>query len=157
PSSARTPGKFFTIPCIRNRDLPVEAGCGVVAGLDMRRTVRGRLEVRQAKRAQQSVRSHDADDESPLCSTVVAVSRRIGRRLRRRVNDLRPAGPAAGTAALLQRLRDGKPRTRAELVAETGLARSTVAERIETLLASGFLRHADKAESTGGRPPTMFA
>ncbi|WP_028850577.1 ROK family protein [Thermocrispum municipale] len=74
-----------------------------------------------------------------------------------RVNDLRPPGPAAGTAALLQRLRDGKPRTRAELVAETGLARSTVAERIETLLASGFLRHADKAESTGGRPPTMFA
>ncbi|MGH3469351.1 MAG: ROK family protein, partial [Thermocrispum sp.] len=73
------------------------------------------------------------------------------------LNDLRPPGPAAGTAALLQRLRDGRPRTRAELAAETGLARSTVAERIETLLSSGFLKPAEKAESTGGRPPTMFA
>ncbi|GAA3748156.1 ROK family protein [Salinactinospora qingdaonensis] len=63
----------------------------------------------------------------------------------------------AGTAMLFQLLRDGRPRTRAELSAETGLARSTVAERIDTLLSSGLLKFSDKANSTGGRPPTMFA
>ncbi|MGH3520512.1 MAG: ROK family protein [Haloechinothrix sp.] len=67
------------------------------------------------------------------------------------------AGSTAGTAALFQLLRDGRPRTRAELVSETGLARSTVAERIDTLLSCGLLRYADRAESTGGRPPTMLA
>ncbi|HET6501725.1 MAG TPA: ROK family transcriptional regulator [Amycolatopsis sp.] len=62
-----------------------------------------------------------------------------------------------GRGALLRLLRDGRPRTRAELSAETGLARSTVADRVESLLAAGLLRHADKAGSTGGRPPGMFA
>lgn len=62
-----------------------------------------------------------------------------------------------GKSALFQLLRDGRPRTRAILSAETGLARSTIAERIDALLAVGLLRYADKAESTGGRPPTMFA
>jgi glucokinase len=62
----------------------------------------------------------------------------------------------AGRGEVFQLLRDGRPRTRAELSAETGLARSTIAERIDTLLASGLLRSADKAGSTGGRPPTMF-
>ncbi|WP_236792726.1 ROK family transcriptional regulator [Amycolatopsis sp. GM8] len=66
-------------------------------------------------------------------------------------------GPPEGRGALFQLLRDGKPRTRAELSAETGLARSTIAERIESLLAIGLLRHAEKAGSTGGRPPSMFA
>ena len=65
--------------------------------------------------------------------------------------------PPAGTATLFQLLRDGRPRTRADLAAETGLSRSTVAERIDTLLGSGLLRFTDKASSTGGRPPTMFA
>ncbi|SFB92143.1 ROK family transcriptional regulator [Streptomyces aidingensis] len=68
-----------------------------------------------------------------------------------------PAGPTAGTAVLLQLVRDGRPRTRAELAAESGLARSTVAERIDTLLTSGLLRHTDKGPSTGGRPPSLFA
>ncbi|WP_130797718.1 ROK family transcriptional regulator [Streptomyces otsuchiensis] len=63
----------------------------------------------------------------------------------------------AGTAALLHLVRDGRPRTRAELSAETGLARSTIAERVELLMNSGLLRHADKGRSTGGRPPSLFA
>ncbi|PXY27729.1 ROK family transcriptional regulator [Prauserella muralis] len=70
------------------------------------------------------------------------------------------AGPAEGVpgrGALFQLLRDGRPRTRAELSAETGLARSTIADRIDRLLAAGLLRYADKAGSTGGRPPSMFA
>ena len=61
-----------------------------------------------------------------------------------------------GAGALLQTLRDGRARTRADLVAETGLARSTVAQRIEVLLASGLLAPAGEANSTGGRPPTQF-
>ncbi|MGW1682160.1 ROK family protein [Saccharopolyspora sp. NPDC002376] len=73
------------------------------------------------------------------------------------MSEVRPEGGALGLSALFQLLRDGKPRTRAELAAETGLARSTIAERIESLLATGLLRHADKAGSTGGRPPSMFA
>ncbi|MFI7276930.1 ROK family protein [Streptomyces sp. NPDC049879] len=68
-----------------------------------------------------------------------------------------PAGPAAGTAAVLRAVRDGRPRTRAELAAETGLARSTVAERVEALLESGLVRRADNGRSTGGRPPSMYA
>src|SRR5690606_41861674 len=100
PSSARTPGKCLTIPCIRNRDRPVVAGCGVVAGLVMRRTVRGLLYVRQAKLAQQSVRSHDADDESPRCSTADAKAQRSVRRLTESVKDLRPNGTESGNAML---------------------------------------------------------
>ncbi|HEY7594094.1 MAG TPA: ROK family transcriptional regulator [Actinophytocola sp.] len=67
-----------------------------------------------------------------------------------------PDGLAAGRGEVFQLLRDGRPRTRAELSAETGLARSTIAERIDTLLAKGLLRSADKAGSTGGRPPATF-
>jgi predicted NBD/HSP70 family sugar kinase len=65
-------------------------------------------------------------------------------------------GTTIGKGALFQLLRDGKPRTRAALSVETGLARSTVTERIDALMAAGLLRFADKAESTGGRPPSMF-
>ncbi|WP_165986728.1 ROK family transcriptional regulator [Streptomyces sp. YIM 98790] len=72
-------------------------------------------------------------------------------------NGMVASGPSAGTAVLLQLVRDGRPRTRAELAAESGLARSTVAERIDTLLSSGLLRHTDKGRSTGGRPPSLFA
>jgi predicted NBD/HSP70 family sugar kinase len=59
--------------------------------------------------------------------------------------------------SLFQLLRDGRPRTRAELAAETGLARSTVTQRVDSLLASNLIGPADKAASTGGRPPTRFA
>ncbi|MBB5791914.1 ROK family transcriptional regulator [Jiangella mangrovi] len=59
--------------------------------------------------------------------------------------------------SLFQLLRDGRPRTRAELATETGLARSTVTQRVDALLASNLIGPADKAASTGGRPPTRFA
>jgi predicted NBD/HSP70 family sugar kinase len=62
-----------------------------------------------------------------------------------------------GPGQLLQliRGRGAVGMTRAELVAETGLGRSTVAQRIETLLAHGLVRAADGA-STGGRPPSTL-
>jgi predicted NBD/HSP70 family sugar kinase len=58
---------------------------------------------------------------------------------------------------LFQLLRDGKARTRAELAETTGLARSTVASRIDALISSGLVGPAGEATSTGGRPPSRFA
>lgn len=68
----------------------------------------------------------------------------------------RDADPrSAGT--LFQLVRDGRPRTRADLAAVTGFARPTVAARIDELLAAGLIVPAGEASSTGGRPPATFA
>ena len=66
-------------------------------------------------------------------------------------------GAVDGAGSLLQHLRDGVPRTRSELAAATGLGRSTVAQRVDALLASALVGTAGEATSTGGRPPTQFA
>jgi len=66
---------------------------------------------------------------------------------------LRPTG----VGDLFQLLRDGRPRTRADLAAVTGQARSTIAARVDTLLTSGLVAPAGEAGSTGGRPPATFA
>ncbi len=57
---------------------------------------------------------------------------------------------------LFELLRDGRPRTRAELAESTGLARSTVAARIEQLMRLGLVAPSG-GTSTGGRPPSLFA
>ena len=62
-----------------------------------------------------------------------------------------------GTGDLFQYLRDGKPRTRAELAKLSALARSTITLRVDALLGSGLLAPVGEAASTGGRPPTRFA
>ncbi|WP_146906746.1 ROK family transcriptional regulator [Cellulomonas aerilata] len=62
-----------------------------------------------------------------------------------------------GAGELFQLLRDGRPRTRADLAAVTGQARSTVAARVDLLLSSGLVAPAGEAASTGGRPPVTFA
>ena len=62
----------------------------------------------------------------------------------------------AETEAVLRLLLDGQPRTRAELIDLSGLARSTVTGRIEALLASGLVVPSGEAASTGGRPPARF-
>lgn len=64
-------------------------------------------------------------------------------------------GPGAGE--LFQLLRDGVPRTRAELASSTGQARSTIASRIDMLLDAGLIAPTGEASSTGGRPPATFA
>lgn len=77
----------------------------------------------------------------------------------RAVTELRDAAPATtapGAGTLLRLLRDGRPRTRSELASVTGLARSTVTQRVDALLASGLIGPAGEAVSTGGRPPTTF-
>ncbi|MGX1162502.1 glucokinase [Arthrobacter sp. SLBN-100] len=68
-----------------------------------------------------------------------------------------PALAQGGAGVLFQLLRDGKARTRAELALTTGLARSTVASRIDALIASGLVGPAGEANSSGGRPPSRFA
>ena len=73
-----------------------------------------------------------------------------------------PANPDSGgnlarAGDIFQLLRDGKARTRAELALTTGLARSTVAARIDALIASGLVGAAGEASSSGGRPPSRFA
>lgn len=57
---------------------------------------------------------------------------------------------------VLRLLLDGQPRTRAELIDLTGLARSTVTGRLEELLAAGFVVPSGEAASSGGRPPARF-
>ncbi len=64
---------------------------------------------------------------------------------------------ASGAGELFQYLRDGKPRTKAELAELSSLARSTISLRIDALLASGLLAPFGEAASTGGRPPQRFA
>jgi predicted NBD/HSP70 family sugar kinase len=71
---------------------------------------------------------------------------------------LRPAQAAgAGAGAILQLVRSGQATTRADLAALTGLARSTVAQRVDALLAHRLLVPRGDSQSTGGRPPTVLA
>ncbi|TLM87148.1 ROK family transcriptional regulator [Pseudarthrobacter sp. NamE5] len=68
-----------------------------------------------------------------------------------------PLGAQGRAGDIFQILRDGRARTRAELAGTTGLARSTVAARIDALIASGLVGPAGEASSSGGRPPSRFA
>lgn len=61
------------------------------------------------------------------------------------------------TADLFELLKDGRPWTRAQLAEETGLARSTVASRIDVLMRLGLVAPFGGAPSTGGRPAALFA
>lgn len=68
-----------------------------------------------------------------------------------------PGADLARAGDFLQLLRDGRPRTRAELAQITGMARSTVSTRVDTLLGLGYVAPFGGANSTGGRPPSLFA
>ncbi|WP_246052883.1 ROK family transcriptional regulator [Actinocorallia herbida] len=62
----------------------------------------------------------------------------------------------AGAGALLAILRDGRARTRAELAQLTGLARSTVSQRLDALMQDGWVVATEDAISSGGRPAAAF-
>jgi predicted NBD/HSP70 family sugar kinase len=62
-----------------------------------------------------------------------------------------------GAGELFQLLRDGRPRTRSELAAVTGLSRSTISSRIDELVAADLVTPVADALSTGGRPPARIA
>ena len=61
-----------------------------------------------------------------------------------------------GAGRVLGLIRDRDETTRAELVRETGLSRSTLAKRVQDLLALGLVREVDGHASTGGRPPAAI-
>src|SRR5688500_11597699 len=65
-------------------------------------------------------------------------------------------GPLSGAGALLSILRDGQARTRAELVQLTGLARSTLAQRLDALVSQKWIVPTEEAVSSGGRPAVAF-
>lgn len=63
---------------------------------------------------------------------------------------------ASGVGGVLQIFRDGRPRTKAEIASITGLSRSTVALRVDALIASGLVIPGGEAVSSGGRPPATL-
>lgn len=66
--------------------------------------------------------------------------------------DAQPShGSTAG--AILDLIRSGQSRSRAELARSTGLSPSTVAQRVDALIAAGYVREAGAGVSQGGRRP----
>jgi predicted NBD/HSP70 family sugar kinase len=61
------------------------------------------------------------------------------------------------TSDVFELLRDGRPRTRAQLANASGLARSTIAARIDVLMRMGLVAPYGGGVSTGGRPPSLLA
>ncbi|WP_182525833.1 ROK family protein [Nocardioides dongkuii] len=61
------------------------------------------------------------------------------------------------TSDVFELLRDGQPRTRAQLAETSGLARSTIASRIDALMRLGLVAPYGGGVSTGGRPPSLLA
>ena len=68
----------------------------------------------------------------------------------------RADGPI-GPGSLLKLIRAGDGTTRADLAERTGLARSTITQRLEQLQALGLLKEVGGSRSTGGRPPMRLA
>lgn len=66
-------------------------------------------------------------------------------------------GTRAASDQILSLIRSGSASTRAELIEQTGLSRSTVSQRIGALLESNLVIGAGHATSTGGRRPTILA
>jgi glucokinase-like ROK family protein len=69
-------------------------------------------------------------------------------------------GPVTGEAldaivAILELVRRGRAHSRSELIERTGLSRAVVTQRVNELLARGFLVET-AAPSTGGRPPKQL-
>lgn len=60
-------------------------------------------------------------------------------------------------AAVLDLLRHAGPLTRAELLERTGMARSTLVEKVEMLRRHRLIRDAEVRRGTGGRPATALA
>lgn len=63
---------------------------------------------------------------------------------------------SVSAGAVLRVIRDAGSLTRAELGRRTGLARSTVAQRVDTLLRHGLVREEGAVDSTGGRPASAL-
>ncbi|MFP3467498.1 ROK family protein [Leifsonia sp. SIMBA_070] len=62
------------------------------------------------------------------------------------------AGPGT-PGGILDLVRSGRSRSRAELARSTGLSPSTVSQRVDALISAGYLREAGAGISHGGRRP----
>lgn len=87
--------------------------------------------------------------------SALAMLRSIGQRVRGQ-GDGELTIEVAGAGDLLAILRSGEPRTRTELMQLTGLARSTVSQRLDALLDQRWIIPAGDAISSGGRPAVAF-
>ncbi len=99
---------------------------------------------------------------------VVGVSPTFGRNQRRSLDGAaavartaeRPAVPAEVLDSLvivLDEIRLGRARSRADLVETTGLSRAVVAQRVGELIDRGLVVEGDRGPSTGGRPPRQLS
>jgi predicted NBD/HSP70 family sugar kinase len=68
-----------------------------------------------------------------------------------------PARDRGELAQLVSLIAAGQATTRADLARLTGLARSTVSQRVDLLVRSGLLTDLGSGPSTGGRRPLMLA
>lgn len=57
---------------------------------------------------------------------------------------------------VLDLINRGDAGTRAELARRTGMARSTIAQRVDALIEYGLVEESESGESTGGRPPRVL-
>jgi predicted NBD/HSP70 family sugar kinase len=68
------------------------------------------------------------------------------------------APPPPGSAGhVLALIRSGHATTRTELIAATGMSRSTILQRVGVLLASELIREGASSRSRGGRPPAALS
>ncbi|MEV0405739.1 ROK family transcriptional regulator [Actinoallomurus sp. NPDC050550] len=67
-----------------------------------------------------------------------------------------PNVSALSAGHLLRFIRSGAARTRRDLMDLTGLARSTVAQRVDQLVSAGYVREGGVDASTGGRRPSLL-
>lgn len=70
---------------------------------------------------------------------------------------LRRRSCVSAVGDLLLLLADGAARTRADLLAETGLPRAAISAQLDALIASGLVTRRDDAPSSGGRPAGRVA
>ncbi|MDN4614004.1 ROK family transcriptional regulator [Leifsonia sp. F6_8S_P_1B] len=64
-----------------------------------------------------------------------------------------PAHAASTPGGILELVRSGRARSRADIARSTGLSPSTVAQRVDALIGAGYLREAGAGVSQGGRRP----
>ena len=67
-----------------------------------------------------------------------------------------PSDAIESLVVVLEEIRQGRSRSRSELVQRTGLGRATVSRRVSELLERGLIVAGDVGPSTGGRPPRQL-
>jgi glucokinase-like ROK family protein len=67
-----------------------------------------------------------------------------------------PAGRLDSLVAVLESVRRRGPCTRGQIVAETGLSRAVVAQRVVELTRRGLIEDGDRGPSSGGRAPRLL-